>query len=50
MDILGLSLSSLFRAMVRRGTRWKYFLGDWITGIRIPRILYDIVGFIMFKL
>jgi hypothetical protein len=25
-------------------------LGDWITGIIIPRILYDIVGFIMFKL
>ena len=27
---LGLSLSSLFEAMVRRGTpSWNYFLGDW---------------------
>ena len=50
MDILGLPLSSLFKAMVRRATRWKYFLGDWITGTIIPRILHDIGGFIMFKL
>ena len=28
--VLGPSLSSLFKAMVRRGTpSWNYFLGDW---------------------
>ena len=30
IHVLGFSLSSLFKAMVRRGTpSWNYFLGDW---------------------